>query len=76
MPHVIVKLWPGRDEEIKKNLAKRIADTVAEEPCPLPYRKFRVMSGARRCIKQRLKTIRTSIRNRITSMIDRSIGDE
>ncbi len=31
MPHVIVKLWPGRDEEIKKNLAKRIADTVAEE---------------------------------------------
>ena len=31
MPHVIVKLWPGRDEEIKKNLAKRIADSVAEE---------------------------------------------
>lgn len=31
MPHVIVKLWPGRDEEIKKKLAKRIADSVAEE---------------------------------------------
>ena len=31
MPHIIVKLWPGRNEEIKKNLAERIADTVAEE---------------------------------------------
>ena len=31
MPHVIVKLWPGRNDEIKSNLAKRIANTVAEE---------------------------------------------
>lgn len=31
MPHVIVKLWPGRNDEIKGNLAKRIANTVAEE---------------------------------------------
>lgn len=31
MPHVTVKLWPGRDEEVKTKLAKRIADTVAEE---------------------------------------------
>ena len=31
MPHIIVKLWPGRNEEIKKNLADRIAATVAEE---------------------------------------------
>lgn len=31
MPHIIVKLWPGRNEEIKKNLAERIADTVASE---------------------------------------------
>ena len=31
MPHIIVKLWPGRNEEIKKNLAERIAVTVAEE---------------------------------------------
>ncbi len=31
MPHIIVKLWPGRNEEIKSKLAKRIADTVAEE---------------------------------------------
>lgn len=31
MPHVIVKLWPGRDEEVKTKLAKRIADSVAEE---------------------------------------------
>lgn len=29
MPHVIVKLWPGRNDEIKSNLAKRIAHTVA-----------------------------------------------
>ncbi len=31
MPHIVVKLWPGRDEEIKNNLAKRIAQNVAEE---------------------------------------------
>lgn len=31
MPHIIVKLWPGRNDEIKSNLAKRIANTVAEE---------------------------------------------
>ena len=31
MPHVIVKLWPGRNDEIKSNLAKRIAHTAAEK---------------------------------------------
>ena len=31
MPHIVVKLWPGRNEEIKANLAKKIADTVIEE---------------------------------------------
>lgn len=31
MPHIVVKLWPGRNEEIKANLAKKIADTVVEE---------------------------------------------
>ena len=31
MPHIVVKLWPGRNEEIKANLAKRIADAVIEE---------------------------------------------
>ena len=31
MPHIIVKLWPVRNEEIKKNLAEKIAVTVAEE---------------------------------------------
>lgn len=31
MPHVIVKLWTGRNDKIKGNLAKRIANTVAEE---------------------------------------------
>ena len=31
MPHIIVKLWPGRNDEMKSKLAKRIANTVAEE---------------------------------------------
>ncbi len=30
MPHVVVKLWPGRNDEIKTNLAKKIAETVVE----------------------------------------------
>ena len=28
MPHVIVKLWPGKSEEQKKELAERIAEDV------------------------------------------------
>ncbi len=31
MPHIVVKLWPGRNDEIKTNLAKKIADVVVEE---------------------------------------------
>lgn len=31
MPHIVVKLRPGRNEEIKANLAKKIADAVVEE---------------------------------------------
>ncbi len=31
MPHIIVKLWQGRNDEIKNKLAKRIAGIVAEE---------------------------------------------
>ncbi len=31
MPHIIVKLWPGRNDEIKNKLAKKIASSVAEE---------------------------------------------
>jgi len=30
MPHIVVKLWPGRNDEIKINLAHKIADVVAE----------------------------------------------
>uniref|UniRef100_UPI004055D850 tautomerase family protein n=1 Tax=Acetatifactor sp. TaxID=1872090 RepID=UPI004055D850 len=30
MPHVVVKLWPGRNDEIKSNLAAKIARDVAE----------------------------------------------
>jgi 4-oxalocrotonate tautomerase len=28
MPHVIVKLWPGKSEEQKKRLAERITEDV------------------------------------------------
>jgi len=28
MPHVIVKLWPGKSEQKKKELAERIAEEV------------------------------------------------
>ena len=31
MPHVVVKLWPGRNDEIKIELAKKIANVVVEE---------------------------------------------
>lgn len=31
MPHIVVKLWPGRNDETKVNLAQKIANTVAEE---------------------------------------------
>jgi 4-oxalocrotonate tautomerase len=30
MPHVIVKLWPGRTEEQKYALSKRITDALKE----------------------------------------------
>ena len=31
MPHITVKLWPGRSEEKKRNLAEKIAKDVSEE---------------------------------------------
>jgi len=34
MPHVIVKLWPGRSEQVKKQLADAIVkDVVAYAKC-------------------------------------------
>ncbi|NLO10519.1 MAG: 4-oxalocrotonate tautomerase [Clostridiales bacterium] len=30
MPHVVVKLWPGRNDETKFGLAKKIAQDVAD----------------------------------------------
>jgi 4-oxalocrotonate tautomerase len=30
MPHIIIKLWPGRSEEEKKKLADKISETVME----------------------------------------------
>ena len=31
MPHIAVMMYPGRDDETKKNLAKKIQDLVVEE---------------------------------------------
>lgn len=30
MPHVIIKLWSGRSEEVKQSLAEQIAKDVSE----------------------------------------------
>lgn len=30
MPHIIIKLWPGKSEEQKKELADRIANSMTE----------------------------------------------
>lgn len=30
MPHVIVKLYPGRTDDVKRQLAEKIAEDVAE----------------------------------------------
>lgn len=30
MPHITVKLWPGKSEEVKKEAARKIAETLAE----------------------------------------------
>ncbi|MBX9877530.1 MAG: tautomerase family protein [Candidatus Obscuribacterales bacterium] len=30
MPHVVVKLWPGRSEEVKKQIAERISKDISE----------------------------------------------
>jgi 4-oxalocrotonate tautomerase len=43
MPHVIVKLWPGKSEQEKKKLADEITKTVmttpnyGKNPCPLRF---------------------------------------
>ena len=42
MPHVIVKLWPGKSERQKARLAGRIADDVMEV---LNYREESVSVG-------------------------------
>lgn len=30
MPHVVVKLWPGRSEEVKQQIADRISKDISE----------------------------------------------
>ena len=36
MPHIIIKLWPGRDEAQKQALAKRIAEDVTQTLGAMP----------------------------------------
>lgn len=31
MPHIVIKMYPGRSGEIKENLARKVAETVKEE---------------------------------------------
>lgn len=31
MPHISIKMYPGRTEEIKKNLAAKVEETVMKE---------------------------------------------
>ena len=34
MPHIVVKLWPGRNDDIKNDLAKKVANMLC-----MPQRK-------------------------------------
>lgn len=71
MPHIIVKLWPGRNDEIKSNLAKRIANTVAEElnvdMGDVSVAIEEEKSGEKKYIRQKLRTIPIYIIDRIMS---------
>jgi len=31
MPHITIQMYPGRDDTIKQNLAKKIAETASRE---------------------------------------------
>ena len=31
MPHISVKMYPGRDKEVKQNIAEKLCDFLAEE---------------------------------------------
>jgi len=54
MPHVIVKLWPGKSEQEKKKLADEITKTVmttpnyGKNPCPLDSKRLNRRIGRRR----------------------------
>ena len=43
MPHISVKLYPGKSEEMKENLAKAVRKALAEESrCMVTGRYFRI----------------------------------
>lgn len=31
MPHIAIKMYPGRTEEVKKNLAEKVQETIMKE---------------------------------------------
>ena len=55
MPHVIVKLWPGKSEEQKSQLAEEITQSAmrtlkyGEEPVSVAFEKCKPRTGLQRC---------------------------
>ena len=43
MPHIDVKMFPGRNDEIKKNLAEKLLKTAAEEKSVQQHRMTKFM---------------------------------
>jgi len=63
MPHVIVKLWPGKSERQKKSLAEAITKDITEilnNPFPLRWKKSNRTIGWRKSIGPKLRTAGTS----------------
>ena len=66
MPHVIVKLWPGKSEQQKTRLAEAITKNVmdilhyGDESVSVAMQEVNLQIGWRRCINPRSKTSATS----------------
>src|ERR1700716_3892656 len=76
MPHVIVKLWPGKSEQEKTRLAEEITKDVmdvlhtAKRQCRSPSKKSNHRIGPRRSIHRKSLTVRrSSTRNRDTQRV-------
>ena len=66
MPHVIVKLWPGKSEQQKTRLAEATTKDVmsilhyGEKSVSVAMEEVKPASGPRRCTEPNSKTIWTS----------------